>query len=72
MKDDIRKKTCVIVRKNGEYLVGRILYSQDLRWSGSPYEAWRTRDRGKAEEVARKVGGITVLFNPIVKQMRVL
>lgn len=72
MKDDIRKKTCVIVRKNGEYLVGRILYSQDLRWSGSPYEAWRTRDRGKAEDVARKVGGITVLFNPIVKQMRVL
>ena len=72
MKDDIRKKTCVIVRKNGEYLVGRILYSRDLRWSRSPYEAWKTRNRGKAEKVARKVGGITVLFNPIVKQMRVL
>ena len=72
MKDDIRRQTCIIIRKNGEYLVGRILYSQDLRWSGSPYEAWRTRDRGKAEDVARKVGGITVLFNPIVKQMRVL
>ena len=31
MKDDIRRKTCLIIRKNGEYLVGRILYSEQLR-----------------------------------------
>ena len=33
MKDDIRRQTCIIIRKNGEYLVGRILGSKDLRWS---------------------------------------
>jgi hypothetical protein len=72
MKEDIRKKTCLIIRKNGEYLVGTILYSKDLRWSNSPYDAWRTRDRNKAEEYARRTGGIVMLFNPIARQMRVL
>lgn len=72
MKGDIRKKTCLIIRKNGEYFVGTILYSTDLRWSWSPHDAWRTRDREKAEEYARKLGGIVMLFNPVVNQMRVL
>ena len=72
MKDDIRKKTCVIIRKNGEYFVGRILGSADLRWSIYAHEAWRTRDREKAETGARKVGGVTVLFNPVVRTMRVI
>jgi len=69
---DIRKKTCIIIRKDGEYLVGTILYSTDLRWSGSPYDAWGTRNREDAERVAGKVGGEMVLFNPIVRQMRVM
>ena len=30
---DIRGKTCMIIRRNGEYLVGCVLYSQGLRWS---------------------------------------
>ena len=72
MKDDIRKQTAIIIRKNGEYLVGTILYSTDLRWSNSPYEAWRTRDRDKAAEIARKTGGVMMLFNPIVNQLRIL
>ena len=72
MKDDIRKKTCLIIRKNGEYLVGRVLWSTDLRWSKSPYDAWWTRNREKAEEDARRTGGIVMLWNPVVKQMRVL
>ena len=72
MKGDIRKKTCIVIRKNGEYLVGVILYSTDLRWSGSPYDAWKTRNKEKAAEVARKTGGIMVLFNPIVNQKRVM
>ena len=72
MKGDIRKKTCIVIRKNGEYLVGVILYSTDLRWSGSPYDAWKTRNKEKAAEVARKTGGIMVLFNPIVNQTRVM
>ena len=69
---DIRRETCIIIRKNGEYLVRKALYSAELRWSDSPYDAWRTRNREKAREIARKTGGVTVLFNPIVKQMRVI
>ena len=72
MKDDIRKKTCLIIRKNGQYLVGKILWSTDLRWSYSPHDAWRTRNREKAEDLARKTGGIVMLFNPVVNQLRVL
>ena len=72
MKDDIRKKTCIVIRKNGEYLVGYIVFTDELRWSGSPYDAWKTRKKEKAAKVARKTGGIMVLFNPIVKQMRVM
>ncbi|MBO7663643.1 MAG: hypothetical protein J6U01_09760 [Clostridia bacterium] len=69
---DIRRATCIIIRKDGEYLVGTILYSTDLRWSWSPYDAWRTRRKEDAERVAGKVGGEMVLFNPIVRQMRVM
>ena len=69
---DIRTKTCVIIRKNSEYLVGTVLYSTDLRWSGSPYDAWKTRNMEKAREIARKVGGVLVLFNPIVNQRKVI
>lgn len=69
---DIRKKTCIIIRKNGEYLVGTILYSTDLRWSTSPYDAWRTRRREDARRVAGAVGGEMVLFNPIVNRTKVM
>ena len=69
---DIRTKTCIIIRKNGECLVGRILGTNDLRWSIYAHEAWRTRDRKKAEEVARKTGGIMILFNPIVNKQRII
>jgi len=69
---DIRKQTCLIIRKNSEFLVGRIMYSRDLRWSNSPYDAWRTRDREKAEDYARRTGGIVMLWNPVVRQMKVL
>ena len=72
MKNDIRKATCLIIRRNREYLVGRILYSDELRWSGSPYDAWRTRDREAAEKVAQRTGGIVMLWNPPTRQMRVL
>lgn len=71
MRGDIRKQTCLIIRRNGRYLVGRILYSDDLRWSTSPYDAWRTRDRGAARRVARATGGTTMLFNPIIGKEKV-
>ena len=69
---DIRTKTCIIIRRNGEYLVGTVLYSTDLRWSGSPYDAWRTRNIEKARDVARKTGGVMVLFNPITGEKRLI
>ena len=49
---DIRMETCIIIRKDGEYLVGKILGSMDLRWSIYAHKAWRTRDRKDAERVA--------------------
>ena len=72
MKDDVRRATRLIIRKNGEYMVGRILYSRELRWSTSPNDAWWTRDMEKAEDMARKLGGIVVMYNPVVNQIRVL
>lgn len=71
-RDAIRRKTCIIIRKGNEFLVGTILWSTDLRWSRSPYDAWSTRDRRDAERVARAVGGEMVLFNPIVNVKKVL
>lgn len=67
---DIRRFTCLIVRRNGEYLVGRVMGSQELRWSRSPYDALRTRDVDAARQVARKTGGVLMLFNPVVGQLR--
>ncbi|MBO7664064.1 MAG: hypothetical protein J6U01_11935 [Clostridia bacterium] len=70
MKNDYKKKTGLIIRKDGEYLVGTILYSTDLRWSWSPFDAWITRSREEARKVARKVGGEILLFNPVLRQMK--
>ena len=66
MKDNIRKHTFIIIRKDGEYLVGAVLHSRELRWSYSSFDAWRTRDREAARRVARVVGGALVVFNPII------
>ena len=52
------------------YLVGTILYSTDLRWSDSCWDAWRTRDREAARRVAQRVGGELMLFNPVAGQIR--
>lgn len=66
--DDMRRQTSLIVRRGNEYLVG---YSGVfLRWSGSTYDAWRTRDKRTAQMVADKVGGEMMLFNPITGQIR--
>ena len=70
--NEIRKQTALIIRKNGEYLVGTILYSRDLRWSRDKYDAFRTRDREKARRLARMTGGTVMLFNPVVGETRVL
>ena len=67
---DIRKLTGLIVQREKRFLVGTILYSTDLRWSDSPWDAWITRDRAKANRVAQRVGGELVLFNPVAGQLR--
>ena len=67
---DIRAKTFLIVRRGNEYLVGRILYSTEYRWSLSPWDAWCTRDWGDAEYEARQTGGDLWLFNPVAGQLR--
>lgn len=60
----------LIVRRDGEYLVGRILCSNQLRWSRSPFDAARTRNWKKARALADKVGGELVTFNPITGTVR--
>lgn len=67
---DIRLKTGIIIEKDGEYLVGTILFSTDLRWSASPWDAWITRKRDNALRVAERVGGTRMLFNPVAGQLR--
>ena len=68
---DIRKKTCLIIKKNGEYLAGRILWSTQLRWSIYRHEAARTRNIDKAKHIARITGGVLMLFNPITGDERI-
>ena len=70
MKEDIRQQTRLIIRRGADYLVGTIVYSHELRWSSSPWDAWGTRDREKAEKIARKIGGDLWLFNPVAGQLR--
>ena len=67
---DIRRETALIVRKGNEYLVGTILFSTELRWSRSPWDAWKTRDRDDARKVTELVEGVTMLWNPVAGQLR--
>lgn len=69
-RNELKRHTCIIIRKDREYLVGTILCSSDLRWSNCAYDAWRTRNRDDAWRVAEYVGGVTVLFNPITGEIR--
>lgn len=67
---DIRGETALIIRKDGEFLVGKIIFSNELRWSRSPWDAWRTRIRANARSIAEKTGGEIMLFNPVTGQLR--
>lgn len=66
----IRRATVLIVRRGSDFLVGRIPYSLEYRWSTSPYDAWGCRRKETAEKVARKLGGDLWLFNPITGEIR--
>lgn len=67
---DIRERTGIIIQRENEFLVGTILFSTDLRWSKSPWDAWITRRRDHAIKVANKVGGEMMLFNPVAGQLK--
>lgn len=67
---DIRLKTALVIRKDGKYLVGKVIYSNEMKWSDSPWDAWQTRVRAKARSIQEKVGGDIMLFNPITGQIR--
>ena len=59
-------KRVLIIQKCNEYLVG-VPYSDTtfLRWSTSPYDAYRMERRRIAKRVAERVGGVVVEFCPI-------
>jgi hypothetical protein len=67
---DIRKATCLIIERDGEFLVA--VSELGFRWSVSPYDAWSTRDKMTAFKVAWRVRGRLFLFNPIVGQLKEL
>ena len=69
---DIRLKTCVIIRKNGEYLVCKSRITGEYKWSIYRNDAWQTRNRKAAKAVALMTGGTEMLYNPIVNQIRIL
>lgn len=71
-KDRINRKTVIIIRKNRLWLKGRDMLTREIEWTSSPYEAWKTKDEEQAAEVARRFGGIMVLFNPIINKKRVI
>lgn len=67
MKNDIRRKTTLVVEKDGEYLMA---FNFFLRYALSPYDAWQTRDVEAARMVADRIKGNLMLFNPVVGQIR--
>ena len=63
----LRRKTVLVVQKDGLFLVGLDIFGK-LNWSRSIYDAWSTRNIDDACAVAKKVCGGLWLFNPIVGQ----
>ena len=68
MTENVRKATRIVIRRNGEYLVGKDMLQPKLRWSWSIYDAWRTKSAEDARKVAIATGGIMVLFNPVINR----
>lgn len=67
---DIRICTVIIIEKDHKFLVGHEILTKQLKWSDSPYDAWKTRKMDKAYIVSEKVKGTRFLFNPVVRQLR--
>ena len=67
---NIREKTQLIIRRGSEYMVGKIIGSNEFRWSTCPWDAWGTRELDEAEYFAQVTGGDVWLFNPVAGQIR--
>ena len=67
---DIRLRTCLIIKREDEYLVSSTSIVKIPTWSRSPWDAWRTRSVERAKRVAERMGGTLYLFNPMVGQLR--
>lgn len=67
-REDMRKRTRIVIRKDGEYLTGMDALGF-TRWSPSAWDAWSTREIREAWMVCRKLGAEMWLFNPIVAQI---
>ena len=73
MKPDMtptRRRTALIVKRGAVFLVGKIPYSHEYRWSNSAYDAWWTRNIEEAKGVAHQLGGDLWLFNAPTGQLR--
>lgn len=68
---NIRILTCLIIRKDRKFLVGRDPFGR-MKWSDSPYDAWHTRVRAEAMSIQMKTGGEILLFNPAVGKVKTL
>lgn len=73
MREDIRLRTKLIIRKDGYWLQGVCFLTQEVLWCADAWAAWGTRDREAALRVAQRVGGAEIwLFNPVAGQKRQL
>ena len=66
MKPDIRTKTYLVIEKDGKYLTGYGTFMGSVGWDEHLSNAWRTRNKAEAQEVAEKYGGTLELFNTVI------
>ena len=69
-RDEIHKKTGMVVERDGYYLQAVNPDTGIVSWSRSIYDAWRTRDKAAAWQVAWMMRGYLWLFNPILGEKR--
>ena len=69
-KDEIKKQTCLVIEKDGEYLAGYRTAIGFVYWTRHLTDAWKTRNKEEAMAVATTYGGRLMLFNPIVWQTK--
>ena len=66
----LKQATVLVVRRGVDFLVARIPYSLEFRWSRSAYDAWSTRSAETDRKVAEMLGGDLWLFNGITGELR--